>query len=790
MTGTHAPAGSLVITDHHISDPATKPAVPTVKSDRPELRIKDESGLAHRNPQKEQYALRHVFMAVEHCMKDSERTLAALLIEMEDYNGSRRISVTCYDGAVNKAREIEAILFKAGKGLQGYSFIVHRKKGATTFGFRGPGSGHDWNNLRSDDKARLHAGNVYNVHHHSEYGYKDRTEIHRRREVGQVYANTMYWTPQSTMVDFFCAEQPSGNIAATPIRMQARLGDGAFATCTWTCGGIINVNGTNYGLTTAHPYVLSDAMRPNIPSRVKQSFEGKNVAGNFFSDDDVPETDDFFSMDQYPESYWQPIGKVSHYALAKIGSLPCNNDWLLIDLPKDRVMWNEVKGAISSDPDVLAVHTSRAVLVATLLVGSAHLVLGDSPFEVLKIGLSKPLRKYINVQALRRLDSLRSGSGDSGAWVTRGDELVGVIIAGDEDNPTDPVGFAISAKEIYRNISRSMNGLPVRQLTTLENKILAHKAMYGDSRPSVLAALHVRQLFSAMDNVGNIRNPLNEPPLTSNDWRIGNTDVTAFLRLGAICSSLRPGPALEEARPRIADSMAPKSGGSERGIFRWTKSSSQNTSKQSEDSLYWQLLQSDEGLAVIRLMLALCTFSLTSRTAQPTPNTAAAPMLFALMRELNISPLPSPHDVEVLVRSVRRHSILPIRAWIDLDQQKAVWLARFLARMIFALHTGRFFVFGGSFPSMLEKFVSAYYDEDVRIVTEDMERVEVNSTGSAEVYCTGRAFRVPRIFRLGPDRQTPDKQTSPKYNPILGDVVEYAELNDLLNNMKIELEGT
>lgn len=397
LAGTHAPARSVVITDHHISDPATKPAVPAAKSDREELRIKDESGLAHRNPQKEQYALRHVYMAIEHCMKDSERTLASLFIDMEDYNGSRRISVTCYDGAVDKARDIESILFRAGKGLQGYSFIVRRKKGATTFGFRGPGSGRDWNNLLPIDNARLHTGNIYNVHHHIEHGYQDRNEIHRRREVGQVYADTMYWTPQSTMVEFFCAEQPSGNIAATPIRMQARLGDGTFATCTWTCGGIINVNGTNYGLTTAHPYVLSDAMRPNIPSRVKKSFEGKEVAGNFFSDDDLHDTDgDFFSMDQHLESYWQSIGKVSHYALAKIGSLPCNNDWLLIDLPKDRVMWNEFKGAIHPDSNFLTVHTSRAVLTATLLVGSAHLVLGDSPFEVLKIGLSEPLRKCIN----------------------------------------------------------------------------------------------------------------------------------------------------------------------------------------------------------------------------------------------------------------------------------------------------------------------------------------------------------------------------------------------------------
>jgi hypothetical protein len=372
----------------------------------------------------------------------------------------------------------------------------------------------------------------------------------------------------------------------------------------------------------------------------------------------------------------------------------------------------------------------------------------------------------------------------------RGDELVGVIIAGDEDNPTNPIGYAISAKEVFRNISRSMNGLPVRQLTTLENKILAHKAMYGDSRPSVLAALYVRQLFSATDNVGSIRNPLNQPSLTSNDLQIGNADLAAFLRLGSICSSLRPGPALEKVRPQIADSMVPKSGGSEKGIFKWTKSSSQNTSKQSEDSLYWQLLQHYEGLAVITLILALCAISPVGESVQPTLNRGAAPMLFALMRELNIFPLPNPHDVEVLVRSVRRRNKLPPPSGIDADKQEEVWLARSLARIIFALHIGCFFVCDRYLSSTMTKFIGAYYDEDVRIVTEDMERVEVNSTGSAEVYCTGSAFRVPRVFVLEFDRQIPGQQTSLKYNPILGDVVEYAELNDLLSNMKIELEGT
>lgn len=390
--------GPLDATGDHISDPFMSSVVPAAIIHALEQRLKDDYGLLHRNPQKEQYALRHVYMVVEHCMKDSERTLAALLIDMEDYNGSRRISVTCYDGAVNKAREIEAILSRAGRGLQGYSFVVRRKGGARAFGFKGPGSGHDYEHISGTDGARVHIGNAYRVYP-SKFGHSNHDERPHRPKGSQNYANTVYWTPQSTMVECFCADQPSGNMAATPIRMHVGLDDGTFATCAWTCGGIVNVGGTNYGLTTAHPYVLGDAMQPISPPRVKQWFEGTKMTEDSFADGDLPEVDaNFFPMHEDLKSHWQPIGKVSHYALAKIGFFPSNNDWLLIDLPKDRVMWNEFKGAAGSDPNVLTVHTSRAVLVATLLGGSAYLILGDSPFEVLKIGLLEPLRKYTSVQ--------------------------------------------------------------------------------------------------------------------------------------------------------------------------------------------------------------------------------------------------------------------------------------------------------------------------------------------------------------------------------------------------------
>ena len=68
--------------------------------------------------------------------------------------------------------------------------------------------------------------------------------------------------------------------------------------------------------------------------------------------------DDFFSAEEHPEKYWQAIGKVSHYALAKMGSIPINNDWLLFELPKDRSMWNDYKD--NKDWKILGTVQNRA----------------------------------------------------------------------------------------------------------------------------------------------------------------------------------------------------------------------------------------------------------------------------------------------------------------------------------------------------------------------------------------------------------------------------------------------
>lgn len=363
--------------------------------------------------QREQFAKRNVDQALEHLLRECERVRIAICIDMEDYEGSRRVCVTCFDGAVDKANEIEKILAKNGKSLHGFSFVVHRRRGTRIFGYRGSdvdrinataitseSSGDDHLVRVSGSGNRIHYGNNYNTY----------TNYNGNRSDGgdQDFSNTPYWTRGSTMVEIFCGDEGNGNVTGAPIRMATTRMDGSSAVALWTCGGIISVGGIDYGLTTAHPLVLSNSFRPRNSPQEKPASEDADKEKDLLVDNGpFGGRDDFFSAEEHPEKYWQAIGKVSHYALAKMGSIPSNNDWLLFELPKDRFMWNEFGSNTKSNElgkdaesefHALAVFTARGTLAAHILEGTAFLILGNSPFEVLKIGLQEPLRKNTYMQ--------------------------------------------------------------------------------------------------------------------------------------------------------------------------------------------------------------------------------------------------------------------------------------------------------------------------------------------------------------------------------------------------------
>lgn len=363
--------------------------------------------------QRERFAKRNVHQALEHHLRGYERARIAICVDMEDYKGSRRVCVTCFDGAVDKANEIDAILSKNGKSLHGFPFVVHCRNGTKIFGYRGPdidriGATAVASESSGNDRLVTVAGSGNRIHYGNSYNSYNNYNSNRSDGGDQNFSDTPYWTRGSTMVEIFCGDEGDGNITGAPIRMATTRKDGSSAVAWWMCGGIINVGGIDYGFTTAHPLVLSNSFRSqNSPEEKPASEDADKRKVSIVDNGPFGGHDDFFSAEEHPEKYWQAIGKVSHYALAKMGSIPSNNDWLIFELPKDRFLWNDFGSNTKSNglendakpiSHALAVFTARGTLAAHMLEGTAFLILGDSPFEVLKIGLNEPLRKYNCVQ--------------------------------------------------------------------------------------------------------------------------------------------------------------------------------------------------------------------------------------------------------------------------------------------------------------------------------------------------------------------------------------------------------
>lgn len=420
--------------------------------------LNEPTSREYSQDQTERFAMRNVHQVLEYHLREYERVRVAICVDMEYHKGSRRVRVTCYDGAVDKARDIENALAKNGKSFHGLSYVVHCRKGTKILGYRGsdidrigaaaitsessdndtakqPGTfeattTHDGDMGGTSNRGggvHTYNGNYYNTIHiganmthmgggaHT-YNGNYFTEQHRdcSDRCGQNFSNTPYWTRESTMVEIFCGDEKNGNITGAPIRMTTKRKDGTSAVSLWTCGGIIKVDGKDYGLTTAHPFVLSNSFPPQ---EMPPNEDADKVNDRFADYGPFGGKDDFFSAEEHPEKYWQVIGKVSYYALAKMGSIPSNNDWLLFELPTDRPMWNDygdkknwqdLEKWAESSTDALAVFTARGTLAAQILEGTTFMILGNSSFEVMKIGLREPLRKDAYMQHNKfRTDNLQ-----------------------------------------------------------------------------------------------------------------------------------------------------------------------------------------------------------------------------------------------------------------------------------------------------------------------------------------------------------------------------------------------
>jgi hypothetical protein len=371
----------------------------------------------------------------------------------------------------------------------------------------------------------------------------------------------------------------------------------------------------------------------------------------------------------------------------------------------------------------------------------------------------------------------------------RGDELIGVIIAGSEEDPNHPVGYAISADEVYRNISTSMGGLPVRPLTATENDILALEARSGDSQLDRLAALHVRLLFSATAHVGSIQSTLSQALPGISDIQTSDAKLTAFLKLGRFCSSLHsrlltsPQSLFEfESNPPRSQMPAEKGLNVIHQLFRRPNEHNAPAERRGA-AMYRELRQYKEGTDVILLTVALLG---TWRA----PDVAL--ILSDIMAELNIFPLPTLDHIGALVDNVHHETrSLPSPGYRDPTMMYRSFHAKSLARILCALHKSCFFVQTSIFAIELAEWVLAHYHNPVLFVTRHMNIVDTARLEPASMdpsWSFAGVMRLPRIFLAEPGVKIDGKDVRFGLNAPHGEVVEYGRLNELLMDLKAKSE--
>ena len=341
----------------------------------------------------------------------------------------------------------------------------------------------------------------------------------------------------------------------------------------------------------------------------------------------------------------------------------------------------------------------------------------------------------------------------------RGSELVGVMIAGSEEDPEWPIGYAISAHELFRSISASMGGLSVRPLTALENAINAKSQT--DASQHDLVLLRIRQLFDTDAPVRRIKILHDHHKLSSlASIQTGNAAMTALLKLGFFCSAIRLQFPITRTTRRFHLTLTP-----------WW-----NRTERIGEMLHQQLSQLSEGLAVTRLILALsASLSLLEGLA---PANACAKALSVLMEELKISPIPAETYLRALVMSVCSHHKLPEPFFIPYSKRQSATLpidfARSLARALYAICTDNFFVHEGVRGKTLESFIIAYTRYPVIAV--DGKKIAGLPDDSPVMIGVE-----PRIFLSYLDSARVPQDTKSN-DSFYGRVLEFDELNEALKN--------
>jgi hypothetical protein len=362
-----------------------------VNVERERERAKEES-----QPEHSEWAKDYVWQILRHNMRGAEGISGSVVVETEPFGTQKLLIVKCYGSAVTRAKEIRKLLEKTKRGLASQGFILsvrEETRHGTAFSLL-------WGPESSDDiGSRSNLSGLPSMAGVSDPPSRQgNTARAARYHEADRFANTPYWNSTSILVDCLFPPRPqlvTNTLCGALVRMMSWEHQGESQLRTWTCGGLIHVNGIPYALTTAHPLILD--------SRGKEQDDIDTTKPRVIVDV-FPEEHPMFperqlSNGRYETQSWQTLGQVYKHAMSNGDCVPANYDWLLIDIAKDYVLPNFPAGhnrfldlgEKSGNPESMSICTWRGSLQATLLPGLSFMILGESSFKTMKLSVDQPM---------------------------------------------------------------------------------------------------------------------------------------------------------------------------------------------------------------------------------------------------------------------------------------------------------------------------------------------------------------------------------------------------------------
>jgi hypothetical protein len=359
-------------------------------------RVKEERRI--QKQKRSEWAKEHVWQILRNNLRGAESISGSVLVETELRDTQQMLIVKCFGPAASRVGDIRNLLEKTKRGLSLQGFILSVREESQ----RGTNFSLLWGPGPLDDVVPGLSESAPMTVVSDQSSRRDNTPRNVTYHEADRFANTPYWNSTSILVD--CLFPPRPQLAANTlcgalVRMTSWEEQGEPQLRTWTCGGLIHVNGVPYALTTAHPLLLNnrgkdqDGVGITEPSVVTSVFPAEH---GIFSEGVFDVLDETQS--------WQTLGRVYKHAMSKCDRVPANYDWLLIEIAKDYILPNfpadhkrdDDLGARSGktksgNSRSVSICTWRGPLQARLLPGLSFMIIGESSFKTMKLSVDEPM---------------------------------------------------------------------------------------------------------------------------------------------------------------------------------------------------------------------------------------------------------------------------------------------------------------------------------------------------------------------------------------------------------------